>query len=105
MKATFPVPAMAKRLEEEWADRLAQRFCVSEDEFRTSPTRFMRYSAEGCRIELMDGSVVTFRSAFVIVSPEIHAVAVFSEHCGHHVFPLHDAKVFEDGKLLHPKAL
>ena len=53
------------------------------------------------RIELMDGSKVEFRCAFALVNESQHAIAVFSEHCGYHVFPCHEAKLFHDGVLVY----
>ena len=35
-----------------------------------------------------DGSRASFRYPLVIEAPELREVAVFTEHCGYHVFPL-----------------
>jgi hypothetical protein len=40
-----------------------------------------------------DGSQSFFKFAFVIESPEWQEVAVLTEHCGYHVFPLVDTAV------------
>jgi hypothetical protein len=45
------------------------------------------------RIILMDGSMVRFRYAFAIESETKRAIAVFTEHCGYHVFPHHEAVI------------
>lgn len=37
-----------------------------------------------------DGSVATFMSAFFVVDEEHQELGVFTEHCGHHLFPLPD---------------
>ncbi|UOQ74172.1 hypothetical protein [Hymenobacter cellulosilyticus] len=42
------------------------------------------------RIQFEDGSHVEFRHAFVIEAPELREVAVFTEHCGYHLFPLYE---------------
>ncbi|QNE39785.1 hypothetical protein F1C16_09560 [Hymenobacter sp. NBH84] len=42
------------------------------------------------RIELEDDSKVEFRYAFAIEAPEFKEIAVFTEHCGHHLFQLHE---------------
>ncbi|WP_186411810.1 hypothetical protein [Candidatus Propionivibrio aalborgensis] len=47
----------------------------------------------------MDDSQVEFKYAFFIVSETRKAIAVFTEHCGHHVFPYHEARVFREGLL------
>lgn len=59
----------------------------------------MTYPMGTTRVELMDGSVAEFKYAFALVSEERKAIAVFTEHCGHHIFPYHEAKVLQDGLL------
>ena len=49
----------------------------------------------------MDESFVEFRSACCIVSGKKRAIAVLTEHCGYHVFPIHEAKIYNDGKLIY----
>jgi hypothetical protein len=41
----------------------------------------------------MDGSSVEFKYAFALCWPEKRAIAVFTEHCGHHVYPDAEASV------------
>jgi hypothetical protein len=41
-------------------------------------------------IRFEDDSRVEFKYAFVIKAPEFREVAVFTEHCGYHLFPLYD---------------
>lgn len=56
-------------------------------------------------MKLMDGSVVQFERAFHIASEAKRAIAVVMEHCGHHVFPYHEAKVYRDGLLVYAQAV
>jgi hypothetical protein len=42
------------------------------------------------RIRFEDDSQVEFKHAFVIEAPELREVAVFTEHCGYHLFPWYD---------------
>jgi hypothetical protein len=42
------------------------------------------------RIEFEDDSKVEFRYAFVVEAPEFKEIAVFTEHCGYHLFQLHE---------------
>ncbi|TGE09606.1 hypothetical protein [Hymenobacter fodinae] len=42
------------------------------------------------RILFEDDSKIEFYYAFVIEAPEYKEVAVFTEHCGHHLFQLSD---------------
>ena len=41
-------------------------------------------------IRFPDGSHVSFRYAFALTDEARREVAVFTEHCGYHVFPLDD---------------
>ena len=47
-------------------------------------------SETAVNIQFEDGSYVEFKYAFAIEAPEFREVAVFTEHCGYHVFPLYD---------------
>lgn len=40
-----------------------------------------------------DGSKANFRYAFFIEAPEWEEVAVFTEHCGYHIFPAGDLRI------------
>ncbi|WP_460677339.1 hypothetical protein [Hymenobacter coalescens] len=42
------------------------------------------------RIRFEDDSAVDFKHAFILKAPEWHELAVFTEHCGYHLFQLHD---------------
>ena len=78
---------------------LAARAGCSAVEFQEAPESFMNYPIETMRVDLMDGSSVTFKYAFALINPAWKAIAVFTEHCGHHVFPWHEARVWRDGVL------
>jgi hypothetical protein len=95
----YPVPRLASQIEQEWSAALAKRFNCALEAFLGNPIKFMDYKSETVRVELMDGSSVEFKYAFAIVSQELKAIAVFTEHCGNHVFPYHEAKVYQDGRL------
>lgn len=97
----FPVPALAKQLEQEWAPQLAARFEVDLTEFLARPTRLMNFPAQTVTVELMDGSSANFRWAFPLVDAPRRAIAVFTEHCGHHIYPSHEARVLVDGVLVY----
>ena len=101
MKRIYPVHRISEELEREWAAELASRFGEELADFLASPSTFMRYPIETVRVELMDGSQVEFKYAFALVSEELKAIAVFTEHCGHHVYPYHEAKVYQAGRLVY----
>jgi len=92
-KSAFPVVQAAQAAEEEWAPKLAERAGVSPEVFRSAPIRHMHFPPEAVHVELMDGSVVQFKHAFALHWSEKRAIAVFTEHCGHHVFPDAEASV------------
>lgn len=98
----YPVPRLAAQIAGgEWSDELgAHPGCPAAD-VREGSEAVMKFPVETVRTELMDGSSVEFRHAFFIVSDAKKAIAVFTEHCGHHVFPYHEAKVFVDGRLVY----
>lgn len=96
-KPPFPVPQASRAIELDWAPRLAERFGVDVEEFRSQPTRHFSYPLEGVRVVLMDESEVRFKYAFALHWEEKRALAVFTEHCGHHVFPDHEAVVSSGG--------
>lgn len=95
----FPVPRMASEMELEWAAELSAHFGCDAATFRTKPTSHMSFPHEAVRLELMDGSHAQFKNAFFIASEAKKAIAVFTEHCGHHVFPFHEARVYCNGEL------
>jgi len=101
----YPVPTLARQIEHDWASELAEHFHRRvEDVLEKSRPWFDHPSGQLC-ITLMDGSVVNFFWAFHIVSETKKAIAVFTEHCGNHVFPYHEAKVHRDGKLLYEQSV
>jgi hypothetical protein len=42
-----------------------------------------------------DGSQANFRFSFFLKATKWHEVAVFTEHCGYHIFPLEDLEIEE----------
>lgn len=50
-------------------------------------------SGQAVRLSFPDGSFAYFEHAFFIKDPVRQQVAVFTEHCGYHVFPLADIAV------------
>lgn len=44
-------------------------------------------------IWFQDGSHAMFRHAFYLIDRDLNEVAIFTEHCGYHFFPLHDSHI------------
>ena len=78
---------------ESWKPRLRQHLRESrgEDRDRLSAGDFP--ADQSVVIRFPDGSHAYFRHAFAIEDAAAREVAVFTEHCGYHVFPLGDAQV------------
>lgn len=95
----YPVPRLATQIEAEWAVELAERFGRSGADVLEKIRPWFDCSVDTIRIELMDGSSFEFNCSFYLVSEAKRAIAVFTEHCGNHVFPYHEAKVFINGKV------
>ena len=76
-------------------DDLPERWKLKLQEYliATGSTRPERLSASDFPLETTiiirfeDDSHVEFRYAFIIEAPEFREVAVFTEHCGYHLFP------------------
>ena len=99
-RTQYPVPRLARQTVEEWADDLSAKTGRSAEQLREN-YQCIAFPSGILRLVLMDQSVVEFRWAFHLVSERRKAIAVFTEHCGHHVFPYHEARVFRDGQLVY----
>ena len=97
----FPVHRICDQIVTDWLPELAARTGRSENLLRESGLSAVDFEPGVLRIELMDGSFVQFQYAFHLLGERHKAIAVFTEHCGYHAFPYHEARVFRDGKLLY----
>lgn len=73
-------------LPQRWATKLKVylREEIGADKDTLSATDF----PYNLKIDFEDGSSAFFRYAFYLLDNEAHEVAVFTEHCGYHIFPL-----------------
>jgi hypothetical protein len=97
----YPVPRHSKTVITEWADDLASRFGCSAQVVQGQSVQWLSFPSETVRIELMDESCIEFKYSFHLVNEGKRSIAVFTEHCGHHVFPYHEARVFVNGALVY----
>jgi hypothetical protein len=51
------------------------------------------FSNKHLRLKFADDSTAFFRYAFALIDEDEEEVAVFTEHCGYHVFPLVDTTI------------
>jgi hypothetical protein len=92
--AKYPVAQRIHATVVEWADELAPLLGRSAESIRSHGLHAGDFRDTGWLVlELMDGSTLRFRYAFHVIRESEQALAVFSEHCGYHVFPLPEAKV------------
>lgn len=80
---------MPQVVPEAW--KLQIRKHLREDRDRLSAGDFR--SDQSITIRFPDGSFVLFRHAFALQDELGREVAVFTEHCGYHVFPVGEAEV------------
>ena len=78
----------------DWAELLSAHLHRSISSMSDLSTNDFPPSAE-IEIKLMDQSVLKFKNAFALIDESSRAIGVFTEHCGHHVFPYHDVVVVE----------
>ena len=45
------------------------------------------------KIDFEDGSFAFFRYAFYLLDHDLKEMAIFTEHCGYHIFPLVGTKI------------
>jgi hypothetical protein len=68
---------------------------LKEYSIKTTGGKRDRLSAEdfngSVKIKYSDGTFLLFEYAFYAVNEEAEEIAVFTEHCGYHVFPLNEA--------------
>ena len=92
-----PVRRLAHEMLLEWSSALAAHLSCDEAVFLALPRAQMRFVDQVVRLEFPDGSLVQFAYAFYLVNADKRALAVFTEHCDYHVFPLGGVRVFENG--------
>ena len=86
-------------LPERWKHKLREYLIVK------GSTEFCKLGASDfpldtvVQIQFEDDSKVESRYAFAIEATELREVAVFTEHCGHHLFPLYDGLALKINKV------
>lgn len=79
---------------QEWATELAQQLGRSPAEIAEKGLSATDFSSSNeVEIKFPDGSYALFRYAFFVVNEQKGAVAVFTEHCGYHIFPKGDIQI------------
>ena len=76
-----------------WQDRVQQHVFETRGEERASLVAGDFPLGQGVHAVFPDGSEILFRHAFYLADPALGEVAVFTEHCGYHYFPLTDLQI------------
>ncbi len=77
-------------LPERWKQKL-QEYLIAKGSTRPEKLGASEFPSETTvKIRFEDYSQVEFRNSFIIEAPEFREVAVFTEHCGYHLFPLYN---------------
>jgi hypothetical protein len=97
----YAIPTMSTIIRDQWADEIATLLETTSTNIHSGVMDLFATQLDTVRIELMDESFVEFRFACCIVSGHKRAIAVLTEHCGYHVFPIHEAKIYREGKLIY----
>jgi hypothetical protein len=84
---------MFPQVPETWKARLRQYIRERSGEDRDFLRAGDFSSRQSIHIRFPDGSFVFFRFAFALVDEPTGQVAVFTEHCGYHVFPAGEAEL------------
>lgn len=80
---------MAHEIPEPWKERVRQHVLDTTGETRDYLNAYNFRSNRHVYLRFPDGSFALFRNAFSLSAPDQGEVAVFTEHCGYHFFPLH----------------
>ena len=84
---------MAHEIPARWKERVRRYVRETSGEDRDHLLAFDFPSGCSVRLDFPDGSMAIFRYAFHLDDPELRETAVFTEHCGYHVFPRGELKI------------
>ncbi|HCG6122980.1 TPA: hypothetical protein NJ077_004490 [Vibrio parahaemolyticus] len=86
---------MKQNLIIEWSDLLSNKLNRSASEIAESGLALLDFSPDSVEIVFDDESYCKFNHAFAVENRDTNQVAVFTEHCGYHVFSNLGVTVFE----------
>lgn len=95
-----PYGKRAKQIISDWSEELATKLGRSAQELETRGLNASDFPISSCvKLLFPDGSKVHSQHAFYVTSELRSAIAVFTEHCGYHIFPLIGTKGLSGCKL------
>ena len=95
---------MSFSMPDRWKERLRAYLRERRGEDRETLSAYDFRADESLRIQFPYGSHVHFCCAFAIEDHTLREVAVFTEHCGYHVFPLGQDTIVEVVRSVEPTA-
>ena len=84
---------MEQGLPDRWVERLHAHLREKHGGERSGLSAADFSARQSLKIIFQDGSFAFFRYAFYLLDRELNEVAVFTEHCGYHVFPLYGTRL------------
>lgn len=97
----FPLVRFSTLILDDWLVELEQANAFTIDPTTNGLQRQLRFPNSTVRVCLMDQSIVEFKNALFVVNENKRAIAVFTEHCGHHIFPYHESIVYVDEQVVY----
>lgn len=85
-----------KYLPDHWNDWI-RRYALEKSNGKYETLRAYDFSGS-LTVQFIDGSVVKFKGAFCAEDQEKEELAVFTEHCGYHIFNIHGIESIQDEK-------
>ena len=79
-----------KDLPQRWQEKLVNHLKEIGSKYNELSADSFQYNL---RFEFGDGSDALFYFAFYWTSSKLNEIAVFTEHCGYHIFPFFDTKI------------
>ena len=79
-------------LPERWRKRVTE-LALSQSKGKYRSLGAGVFADQSLRLSFPDGSTAFFRYAFALRNDEAGELAVFTEHCGYHIFPSVDTEV------------
>lgn len=80
------------QLPQKWRDRIIEHIRIGGDS-ENETLGATDFGNTCVRLTFPDGSEAFFNYAFYLTDPLTNELAVFTEHCGYHLFPLWETKI------------
>ncbi|OCH32031.1 hypothetical protein A6E13_15775 [Aliivibrio fischeri] len=77
---------MNKNIVLDWIELLSLKLSKSVSDILLTGLEYQDFSADCVELSFEDDSYCQFNNAFAIENKETKQIAIFTEHCGYHVF-------------------